>query len=70
MFWFLILYAIAYEMTLYTNGEKRLALSQNIFNCLDPVCSKIKSLKEMRDVVERQISATLQTKASLDIYEY
>ena len=65
----LFLYAIAYEMTQYTNGEKRLALSQNIINCNDPICSKIWSLEEMREDIEHRISATMQTQASLDICE-
>ena len=33
-----------------------------------PVC-KIRSLKEMREDIERRISANMQTKASLDVYE-
>ena len=44
------LYAILYEMTQYTNGENRLALSQNILNYHDRICSKVRSLKEMRKV--------------------
>ena len=63
------MYAVLYEMTQYTNGEKRLALSQNILNCHDRICSKLRSLKDIREDIERQILATMQTKASLDMFE-